>query len=54
MSMDLIQKKKLIEKMQLEMNILKLETRILEIDEEREQILENIKVQKERLTLKEE
>ena len=49
MSNILIQKKKQIEIMQLEMNVLKLETRLLELDEEQGQTKKNITVQKERL-----
>lgn len=49
MSITLAQKKKQIEQMQLEMNVLKLETRLLEIDEEKTQIMENITAQKQKL-----
>lgn len=49
MSNELIQKKQKIETMQLEMNILKLETRLLEIEEEKVRIAENIEDQKNKL-----
>lgn len=49
------QKKKKMELMQLELNILKLETRLMEIDEEKIKIQENIETQKNKMSeLKEE
>jgi len=55
MAEGLIEKKKKMEIMQLELNILKLETKYLEIDEEKIKILDNIKEQKQKLkSIKEE
>jgi len=48
-SESLIEKKKALEKMELMFNIQKLEVRLLEIDEEKIKLQENIDKQKEKL-----
>ena len=45
----LADKKRLLELKQYELNVLKLETRLLELDEEKIRIQENIKEQKSKL-----
>jgi hypothetical protein len=49
MAESLQEKKKQIEMMQLQFNILKLETRILELDEEKEKIADSINEQTKKL-----
>ena len=46
---ELEEKRKQVEIMQFEFNILKLETRLLEIDEEKEKLRENIKSQQQKV-----
>lgn len=46
---NLAEKKKLLELMNLETNIMKLEVRLLELDEEKEKLNNNIEEHKQRL-----